>query len=152
MGNSMTSFPSYNDESVADIQRLILCTGKVYYDLLEKHSKHNLQNVGIIRVEQLYPFPKDSIQSELAKFKHLSEILWVQEEPKNQGAWFYMQSDKHLPDCMSTHQSLKYVGRDYSASPAVGYLQLHKEQQNKLVNEALDLSDMDNDRALKIVK
>ena len=144
--------PSYDDDSVANIQRLILCTGKVYFDLLEKYSKYNLHNVGIIRIEQLYPFPKDIIQSELAKFKHLSEILWVQEEPKNQGAWFYMQSDKHLPDCIGSHQSLKYVGRDYSASPAVGYLQLHKEQQNKLVNEALDLSDIDKDRTLKIVK
>ncbi len=140
------------DASVDNIQRLILCSGKVYFDLLEKYSAHNLENIGIIRIEQLYPFPKDLIQSELAKFKHLSEILWVQEEPRNQGAWFYVQSRRNLPDCIGSHQSLKYVGRDYSASPAVGYLQLHRDQQNKLVNEALDLSDIDKDRTLKIVK
>ena len=144
---------SYDKKSsVENIQRLILCTGKVYFDLLEKYSAHNLTNIGIIRIEQLYPFPKEKIQAELAKYKHLSEIFWVQEEPRNQGAWFYVQSRRNLPDCIGSHQSLKYVGRDYSASPAVGYLQLHREQQNKLVNEALDLSDIEKDRTLKIVK
>lgn len=144
---------SYGKNTSTDnIQRLILCTGKVYFDLLEKHSAHNLENIGIIRIEQLYPFPKEMLQSELAQFKHLSEIIWVQEEPRNQGAWFYVQSRRNLPDCIGSHQSLKYVGRDYSASPAVGYLQLHRDQQNKLVNEALDLSDIDKDRTLKIVK
>ena len=68
------------------------------------------------------------------------KIVWVQEEPRNQGAWFYMQSRRNLPACISSHQTLEYVGRDYSASPAAGYLHLHRKQQNSLVQEALEIT------------
>ena len=119
----------------------MLCAGKVYFDLLAKKQENNLDSIEIIRIEQLYPFPKDEIKQELAKFKHVAEIVWVQEEPRNQGAWFYMQSRKNLSDCIYANQSLEYAGRDYSASPAAGYLQLHRLQQAQLVNCLLYTSD-----------
>ena len=134
---------SYARADTASLTKLILCTGKVYFDLLEKQEQHHLDGVAIIRIEQLYPFPRQAIKAEIARFKHLSKIIWAQEEPRNQGAWFYMQSRQNLRDCIYDHQSLVYAGRDYSASPAVGYLQLHKQQQAKLVNDALELNDSD---------
>lgn len=131
---------TYDDANIAKVTRLLLCSGKVYYDLLEQKQKNKLDNVEIIRIEQLYPFPGDEIKAQLAKFKHVSDIVWVQEEPRNQGAWFYMQSRRNLSDCIYPNQSLQYAGRDYSASPAAGYMQLHRQQQSQLVNEALGLT------------
>ncbi len=130
---------TYDEASIAKVTRLLFCTGKVYFDLLDQKQKNGLDNIEIIRVEQLYPFPKDEIKTHIAKFKHVVDIVWVQEEPRNQGAWFYMQSRMNLADCISPNQSLQYAGRDYSASPAAGYLQLHRQQQSQLVNDALDL-------------
>ncbi len=142
---------SYQESDVASINRLLICTGKVYYDLMKDKQKHQLHDIGIIRIEQLYPFPKQEITQEIEKFKNIKQIIWVQEEPRNQGAWFYMQSRKNLSDCIGPDQSLHYVGRDYSASPAAGYLQLHKQQQIKLVNEALGLIDDNQNVKLKSV-
>jgi 2-oxoglutarate dehydrogenase E1 component len=142
---------TYDDEDIAKVTRLLLCTGKVYYDLLEQKQSNGLDNIGIIRIEQLYPFPKDEIKAQLVKFKHVSDIVWVQEEPRNQGAWFYMQSRRNLTDCIFSNQSLRYVGRDYSASPAAGYMQLHHQQQNQLVHEALGLTSETKKVELKSV-
>jgi 2-oxoglutarate dehydrogenase E1 component len=142
---------TYDDAVTAKVTRLLLCTGKVYFDLLDQKQKKSLGNVEIIRIEQLYPFPKDEIKAHLVKFKHVTNIVWVQEEPRNQGAWFYMQSRKNLADCMCSNQSLQYAGRDYSASPAAGYLQLHRQQQSQLVNEALGLASEANKVELKSV-
>jgi len=142
---------SYKELEANSIKRLLVCTGKVYYDLQQEKQKHQLDDVGIIRIEQLYPFPKDEVAREIAKFKHLNQIVWVQEEPRNQGAWFYMQSRMNLSDCIAPNQSLEYVGRDYSASPAAGYMQLHKQQQTQLVNEALGLLDSNKSVKLKSV-
>tara|TARA_R110002096_G_scaffold417952_2_gene621775 strand:- start:372 stop:2411 length:2040 start_codon:yes stop_codon:yes gene_type:complete len=130
----------YDEKNIPKVTKLLLCSGKVYYDLMEKKKKHDLNHIEIIRIEQLYPFPGDEIKIELAKFRHVTDIVWVQEEPRNQGAWFYMQSRRNLPDCIHSNQRIRYAGRDYSASPAAGYMQLHREQQSRLVNEALGLS------------
>lgn len=142
---------SYQDSEAENINRLLICTGKVYYDLLREKQKHQLNDVGIITIEQLYPFPKDEVIQELAKFRHIKQITWVQEEPRNQGAWFYMQSRMNLSSCIDSDQSLQYAGRAYSASPAAGYLQLHKQQQAQLVNEALGLVNTDKNVKLKSV-
>ena len=123
------------------IRKVILCAGKVYYDLLEAKHTNRVNDIAIIRIEQLYPFPKEALKEMLAKYHHVPQVVWVQEEPRNQGAWFYMQSRRNLPACISPHQTLEYVGRDYSASPAAGYLHLHRKQQNRLVQEALEISD-----------
>ena len=123
----------------------------MYYDLLHEMQKHQLSDVGIIRIEQLYPFPKEEVAEEINKFKHISQVTWVQEEPRNQGAWFYMQSRMNLSDCIHPDQHLHYVGRDYSASPAAGYMQLHRQQQAGLVKEALGLMDSSRTVQLKSV-
>ena len=122
------------------IRKVILCSGKVYFDLLEAKHTNKVNDIAIIRIEQLYPFPKEELKRLLADFQHVPQIVWVQEEPRNQGAWFYILSRRNLPACISPHQTLEYVGRDYSASPAVGYLHLHRKQQNKLVQDALEIT------------
>ena len=132
---------TYGDSDLSKVSKLLLCTGKVYYDLLEQKQKSEINDIEIIRIEQLYPFPKEAIKAEMTKFKHVTDVVWVQEEPRNQGAWFYMQSRRNLTDCIYPNQSLQYAGRDYSASPAVGYMQLHRQQQTQLINDALDLTD-----------
>jgi 2-oxoglutarate dehydrogenase E1 component len=121
------------------VTRLVLCSGKVYYDILEKRREHQLEHVAIARVEQLYPFPKDEIVALLARYPKANEIYWAQEEPRNQGSWFHMLSRRHLAGCVESRHTLSYAGRTYSASPAVGYLNVHLQQQKSLVDTALGL-------------
>ncbi len=142
---------NYQDGDVKKMKRLLICTGKIYYDLLQEKNKHQLDKVAIIRIEQLYPFPFDEVAREVSKFKHIKRVIWVQEEPRNQGAWFYMQSRKNLSSCIDPEQTLDYVGRDYSASPAAGYMQLHKQQQAQLVSAALGLAEANSKIELKSV-
>lgn len=120
----------------AQVQKIILCSGKVYYDLLEQRNNNKIDNVPIIRIEQLYPFPEVELKSELKKYPNAKQVIWCQEEPKNQGAWYATQH--HLAACLGT-QNLEYVGRFASASPAVGHYQTHLLQQQALVNQALTL-------------
>lgn len=117
------------------IRRIVLCGGKIYYDLLERRREEKKYDVAIIRIEQLYPFPEQELQGVLSQYKNAKEIVWCQEEPKNQGAWY--SSQHHMETCLQSGQSLKFVGRKPSSSPAVGYLHLHQEQQAALVSEAL---------------
>ncbi|PVZ69588.1 2-oxoglutarate dehydrogenase E1 component [Pelagibaculum spongiae] len=120
-----------------DVSRVVLCSGKVYYDLLKVRREQQLDNVAIVRVEQLYPFPEDKLKAILKPYKHVGEIVWCQEEPMNQGAWY--SSQHHFNACLTKNQVLVYAGREASASPAVGYYSLHVEQQNGLVNDALGI-------------
>ncbi len=117
------------------VERIVLCCGKVYYDLLQKRREDKLETVAIVRIEQLYPFPKKALLTELAKFPNAKEIIWCQEEPKNQGVWF--SSQHNMRDCLTTEQHLRYAGRAFAAAPAVGSPILHAEQQTQLVKEAL---------------
>ncbi len=117
------------------IVRVVLCSGKVYYDLVSARSAENLGQVAIIRIEQLYPFPKTEIMGLLAQYIQAKQVIWCQEEPQNQGAWYAIQH--HLRACLADHQTLAYAGRAASAAPAVGYAQLHQQQQEALVNQAL---------------
>ena len=119
------------------IKRVILCSGKVYYDLLQQREQHNKTDVAIIRIEQLYPFPTEEVQAELAKFTQAKVVIWCQEEPKNQGAWF--SSQHHIKECLADQQELFYAGRAFSASPAVGQAKIHALQQLDLVYKALDI-------------
>lgn len=121
------------------VTRLLLCSGKVYYDLLEARRKHRLSHIAIARIEQQYPFPSAEVSALIARYPKARDVIWVQEEPRNQGAWFYMQSRHHLRTCLSPQHRFDYAGRRYSASPAVGYLHKHREQQKALVDEALQL-------------
>ncbi len=118
----------------ASVKRVLACSGKVYYDLVNGRRERGADNVAIVRVEQLYPFAHKTFESELRKYPNATEVVWVQDEPQNQGPWFYVQH--HLYENMSAGQKLGYSGRPASASPAVGYLAKHQEQQKALVEQA----------------
>ncbi len=121
---------------VKSVKRVLVCSGKIYYDLLNARKEYLkiLGYVVIIRIEQLYPFSRKIFEMELFKYPNVTEIIWVQDEPKNQGPWFYVLH--HLYQSMKKGQKLGYAGRNSSASPAVGYLVKHLEQQKKLVEQA----------------
>jgi 2-oxoglutarate dehydrogenase E1 component len=117
------------------VTRLVFCAGKVYYDLLEERRENNLKNVAVARIEQLYPFPVELFKSEIAKYPNLTDFVWCQEEPQNQGAWY--QSKHHFSDNLEPRIKVTYAGRDASASPAVGNFQTHIKQQKAVVQFAL---------------
>jgi len=124
------------DESIdaKKVTRMIMCSGKVYYDLVKQRAEKKLDDVAIIRLEQLYPFPHKALTAELKKYPKLEEIVWCQDEPQNQGAWFFVQHN--ILENMSDGMKLGYAGRPASASPACGYAHLHQEQQKSLLNAA----------------
>ncbi|MCP5268766.1 MAG: 2-oxoglutarate dehydrogenase E1 component [Zoogloeaceae bacterium] len=119
------------------VTRVILCCGKVYYDLLAGRREKKIKNIAIVRIEQLYPFPEESFAAEMAKYPKATEIVWCQEEPRNQGAWYWFSSRHHLARSLSGKQHLLLVSRPASSSPAVGYLAKHNLQQKALVESAL---------------
>jgi 2-oxoglutarate dehydrogenase E1 component len=116
------------------VRRVIVCSGKVYYDLVAARAERGADDVAVIRVEQLYPFPHKSLAAEFKKYPNAVDVVWCQDEPQNQGAWFYAQH--HLLENMSDGQKLGYAGRPASASPAVGYYAKHIEQQKALIDAA----------------
>jgi len=116
------------------VKRVLACSGKVYYDLVNARKERNANDVAIIRVEQLYPFPHKALATELAKFPNFSELVWVQDEPQNQGAWFQIQHN--ILENLNDGQKLTYSGRPASASPAVGYYDKHYAQQKALIDAA----------------
>lgn len=124
------------------VTRILVCSGKVYFDLLESRREHGIENVAIVRLEQLYPFPREEIIENINKYPNAEELIWVQEEPRNQGAWSTLLSTRHLGGCFPSEKPLRCIARPYSASPAVGYLSLHLEQQQQLVDDALGVSDI----------
>ncbi|OXR49207.1 2-oxoglutarate dehydrogenase E1 component [Pusillimonas sp. T2] len=122
------------DIDPANVKRVLVCSGKVYYDLANARAERERSDVAIVRIEQLYPFAHKAFQAELQKYSNAKEIIWVQDEPQNQGPWFYIQH--HLYENMVEGQRLGYAGRPASASPAVGYLAKHQEQQKALIEQA----------------
>ncbi len=122
------------------IKRVVMCSGKVYYDLLEERDARGIDDVYLLRVEQFYPFPAHSLINELERFKG-AEVIWCQEEPKNQGAWHFIEPNIEwvLSRIDAKHSRPRYVGRATSASPATGLASQHKAQQAALVNEALSI-------------
>ncbi|HMS06900.1 MAG TPA: 2-oxoglutarate dehydrogenase E1 component [Burkholderiaceae bacterium] len=116
------------------VKRIICCSGKVYYDLVKKRDEKGSDDAAILRVEQLYPFPHKAFGAELKKYPNAVDIVWCQDEPQNQGAWFFVQH--YIHENMAEGQRLGYAGRAASASPAVGYSDLHVEQQKALVDAA----------------
>ncbi|MEM9854306.1 MAG: 2-oxoglutarate dehydrogenase E1 component [Pseudomonadota bacterium] len=136
-GNSETKL-------VADdkIKRVVMCSGKVYYDLLEERDARGITDIYLMRLEQFYPFPAQASVKELERFKE-AEIIWCQEEPKNQGAWTHVEPNLEwvLSRIKAKHGRPQYVGRATSASPATGLASIHKKQQADLVDEALTIKD-----------
>jgi 2-oxoglutarate dehydrogenase E1 component len=117
------------------VKRVVVCGGKVYYDLLEEAQKQGLDNVAIVRVEQLYPFPRTDLAAEIKRFSAATDVVWCQEEPQNQGAWYQIRH--HLAACLSSKQTLSYAGRARSPSPAAGHFSDHVIEQTALVADAL---------------
>ncbi|HET6631230.1 MAG TPA: 2-oxoglutarate dehydrogenase E1 component [Rhodanobacteraceae bacterium] len=117
------------------VKRVVLCAGKVYYDLFEQAEKDKLKNVAIVRVEQLYPFPRDEVSAALARWPAATEVVWCQEEPMNQGAWFQIRH--HLQGSIGQKHTLAYAGRKASPSPAAGHHNTHIAEQAALVERAL---------------
>jgi 2-oxoglutarate dehydrogenase E1 component len=116
------------------VKRVIACSGRVYYDLVAARKERGQNDVAIIRIEQLYPFPHKAFAAELKKFPNFTELVWTQDEPQNQGAWFQIQHN--ILENMADGQKLAYAGRPASASPAVGYYDKHYAQQKALIDAA----------------
>ena len=133
-GSFQTIIPENKALKADKVKRILVCSGKVYYDLVKKREELGADDVAILRAEQLYPFPHKAFAAELKKYPNATELVWTQDEPQNQGAWFFVQHYVH--ENMLSSQKLGYSGRAASASPAVGYSHLHQEQQKLLVEGA----------------
>ena len=133
-GSFQTVIPENKTLKADKVKRVLVCSGKVYYDLVKKREETGADDVAILRVEQLYPFPHKAFAAELKKYPNAVDLVWTQDEPQNQGAWFFVQH--YIHENMLPGQKLGYAGRAASASPAVGYSHLHQEQQKALVDAA----------------
>ncbi|NOZ41965.1 MAG: 2-oxoglutarate dehydrogenase E1 component [Alphaproteobacteria bacterium] len=124
-----------------DIKRVILCSGKVYFDILAERDKREMTDCYILRLEQLYPYPHDAVIRELSRFKAVKQVIWCQEEPQNMGAWSFIEPrlENSLAACKITPERAKYAGRPAAASPATGQMSRHIKQQQDLVDRALTL-------------
>jgi 2-oxoglutarate dehydrogenase E1 component len=120
------------------IRRVVLCTGKVYYDLLEEREKRGINDIYLLRVEQLYPFPAKALITELSRFRG-AQMVWCQEEPKNMGAWSFIDPylEWVLAHIDAKHQRVRYTGRPAAASPATGLMSKHLAQLSALLEDAL---------------
>ena len=117
------------------VKRVVFCSGKVYYDIVAERAKRDIDDIAVVRIEQLYPFPHEEFAAQIALYPNAKSVVWAQEEPGNQGAWHRIQH--YLLRDMRADQTLGYALRPSSASPAVGYLAKHNEQQKELVEAAL---------------
>ena len=133
-GSFQTVIPDATTSDEKGVKRLIACCGKVYYDLVFKRTELQRSDTAIIRLEQLYPFPHKDFAAELKRYPAASEVVWCQEEPQNQGAWY--QTAHYLRENMRDEQKLYYAGRPASAAPATGYAARHNERQKQLVEQA----------------
>jgi 2-oxoglutarate dehydrogenase E1 component len=128
--------PWATDERASAVTRLVLCTGKIYYELLAEADKLGDRRPAIVRMEQLYSFPWQESRTVLARYPRLREMVWVQEEPRNMGAWWYLEHK--LRELLPADAVLHYAGRPERASPAEGYPAAHAAEQARIVSEALD--------------
>jgi 2-oxoglutarate dehydrogenase E1 component len=145
-GRFQELIPDAYCKDAAKARRVVVCGGKVYYDLVESAQARGLEDVAIVRVEQLYPFPRTELAAELERFAHAKEVSWCQEEPMNQGAWYQIQH--HLRACLQPGQVLDYTGRPRSAAPACGHLKTHVAEQQALLDDAL-VNPADGDHVIE---
>ena len=117
------------------VHHVLCCSGKVYYDLLAERERRQRHDVAIVRLEQLYPFPVKQLQETLTRYPQAHDVVWVQEEPRNMGAWTFIH--EHLPTLLREKQTLRYAGRNPQASPAVGFQKVHQQEQSALIDLAL---------------
>jgi 2-oxoglutarate dehydrogenase E1 component len=138
--------PEIEAIATSKTRRLVLCSGKVYFDLLEAREAHGIDDIALVRIEQLYPFPISQYAELVNEYNHVKEIIWCQEEPLNQGAWY--QIKHRLQEPLQKQQTLYYAGRPGAAAPASGVFKIHLQQQQALVEAALDIKS----EASKVVK
>lgn len=131
-----------------DVRRVVLCSGKVYFELLEQRRNDARKDVALIRIEQLNPFPQQAVAAELARYQKAREIVWCQEEPQNQGAWHFVRD--LLQAQLQSGQELSYAGRPPYAAPAEGFLIRHQAAQTALVAEALGEKNHARKRGVRI--
>jgi 2-oxoglutarate dehydrogenase E1 component len=117
------------------VERLVFCSGKVYFDLLKERRKQALRNVALVRIEQLYPFPGEEYQAMLNRYSNAREVVWCQEEPQNQGAWYQIRH--RLQELVAGRRPVLYAGRGPAAAPATGIGKIHEVEQRTLVAAAL---------------
>ncbi|PCS22798.1 2-oxoglutarate dehydrogenase E1 component [Candidatus Enterovibrio escicola] len=137
-GNFQAVIGEIDELDPSAVERVVMCSGKVYYDLLETRRKEAIKNIAIVRIEQLYPFPKEDLQAVISEYLNARDFVWCQEEPQNQGAWYSSQHNFRL--AMPADAILHYAGRVASASPAVGYMSVHLKQQKALIEDVLTLN------------
>ncbi len=142
--------PEVDKHESANVSRVVLCSGKVYYDLLEKRRELELKHVVIIRMEQLYPFPKEDLTAILKDYLHVKEYIWCQEEPMNQGAWYCSHHNFKL--CLPDTEWINFAGREASAAPAAGSISVHNHEQAALVEEALGIQNQITDTLTTVTK
>jgi len=128
------------DEIKAEaVKRVVICSGKIYYELLEARRLNRINNIALIRIEQIYPFPGEVLDELLSQYSQTNELIWCQEEPKNQGGWDFTKL--RIPAFINARWQLGYAGREPSSAPAVGSAKLHALEQKKIINTALDISE-----------
>jgi len=139
LGKFHLVIPEVDDLDNKKVKRTVLCAGKVYYELLAERRARGLDNIAIVRIEQMYPFPEQELAEVLSAYPKLQDVVWCQEEPMNQGCWYASQHHmRRTLDRMGASLGVRYVGREASAAPAAGYMALHLRQQEALINEALE--------------
>jgi 2-oxoglutarate dehydrogenase E1 component len=142
---SNSSFGNVIDEvdeiiSPSQVQRVVFCSGKVYFDLLKQRRAEALRHVAVVRIEQLYPFPVEEYQAVLSRYSSATDLVWCQEEPQNQGAWYQI---RHRLQDLAGSREIYYAGRAASAAPATGLSKIHEAEQKRLVETALNAQSID---------
>ncbi|MFA0016108.1 2-oxoglutarate dehydrogenase E1 component [Vibrio lentus] len=136
-GTFQPAIAEIDDLAPENVKRVVFCSGKVYFDLLDQRRKNEQDDVAIVRIEQLYPFPYEDVRAAIAQYTNVVDYVWCQEEPQNQGAWY--SSQHNFRAAIPVGADIQYAGRPASASPAVGYMSVHLKQQKALVDDALTL-------------
>jgi 2-oxoglutarate dehydrogenase E1 component len=134
-GSFQLVVPEIDHLNAKEVDRVVFCSGKIYYELLEQRREKKIKNIALIRIEQLYPFPEEACRKIFKPYQHVEDIVWCQEEPQNQGAWATIAPD--LRSLLAKGQKLRYIGRPSSASPAVGYHSVHEKEQEEIVKQSL---------------
>ncbi len=137
-GNFQPAIGEIDELDPKAVKRVVMCSGKVYYDLLETRRKSEIKDVALVRIEQLYPFPKDNLETIIREYVNAKDFVWCQEEPQNQGAWY--SSQHNFRSVLPADARLSYAGRAASASSSVGYMSVHLKQQKALIDDALTLN------------
>lgn len=138
-GKFETVLDDVGDLNAKKVNRVVMCSGKVYYDLLEKHEAEGRTDTAVVRIEQLYPFPEQRLAEVLSGYPNLKHLVWCQEEPMNQGAWYCSQHHMYRVAYQVGVAQVHYAGREMAAAPAAGSMALHIEQQQRLVQDAFEI-------------